>query len=89
MTITPTKKKPEAPPSVAEVDPLLRRPIPHAYALVPHPERPGLYYSVHLTNVTAEAVEHLDLNGRPSLAPMGMVRIGGAMQRRHFEKKWG
>lgn len=85
-------KKKDAPVTngaAAEVDPLLRKPIPHAYALVPHPEKPGMFYSVHLENVQAERLEHLELNSRPSAAPMGMLRIEGAMQRRHFEKKWG
>lgn len=82
-------KKNAAPAEVPAVHPLLTKPIPHAYALIPHPERPGLFYAVHLEQVTAERLEHLELNGRESQAPMGMLRIEGAMQRRHFEKKWG
>ena len=85
----PKKREPAPNGAALEIDPLLRKPIPHAYALVPHPDKPGMYYSVHLEGVTAERLEHLELNSKASAAPMGMLRIEAAMQRRHFEKKWG
>lgn len=101
MTITPAKKKdapaingaaaPAAPPAEAApaVHPLLARPIPHAYALVPVAGKPGLYYAVHLEGVVAEKLEHLEPSGRPAHAPYGMMRISGAMEKRHLQKKWG
>lgn len=70
-------------------DPLLKKSIPHAYALVPIEGRPGMYCAVHLEGVTAERLEHLEPNGRPAQAPAGMLRIHGAMERRHLGKKWG
>lgn len=82
-----TSKKNGAPPP--DVDPLLQKPIPHAYALVPHPEKAGLFYAVHLENVCAERLDHLEFSARPTPATFGMLRIEAAMQRRHFEKKWG
>lgn len=70
------------------VDPLLEKPVPHAYALIPHPEKEGLFYAVHLSNVYAEGLEHLEGSGRPSAAVFGMIRITQAMQLRHRAKKW-
>lgn len=68
--------------------PLLEVPVPHAYALVPAKGRPGLFYAVHLTNVQAEKLEHLEPNSRCLSAPFGLIRIEAAMQKRHAEKKW-
>lgn len=91
MTAAAVKKteKTEKTPEKAETHPLLRRPIPHAYALVPVEGKPGLFYAVHLENVVAERLDHLEANGRPAMAPHGMIRIHGAMETRHRQKKWG
>jgi hypothetical protein len=67
---------------------LLRLPIPHAYALIPVPERPGRFYAVHLTNVTAMGLEHLEPSGRSEAAAYGLGRIGKDMEKRHKEKGW-
>lgn len=67
---------------------ILRNIIPHAYALVPVPERPGRFYAVHLENVTATGLEHLEPSGRPEPATYGLGRIGKDMEKRHKEKRW-
>lgn len=69
--------------------PLLSKPVPHAYALIPAEGRPGLFYAVHLTGVQAAALEHLEPNSRCLSAPFGLIRIHSAMERRHTQKKWG
>lgn len=76
-------------PARTEPHPLLVEPVPHAYALVPCKGKPGLFYAVHLTGVVADALEHLEPNGRPLAAPFGMLRIEAAMNKRHQQKKWG
>lgn len=68
--------------------PLLSKPVPHAYALIPCESRPGLFYAVHLSKVQAEQLEHLEPNARPLAAPFGMLRIGAAMEKRHLQKLW-
>lgn len=68
--------------------PLLSKPVPHAYALIPAEGRPGLFYAVHLTGVQAAGLEHLEPNSRCLSAPFGLIRIHAAMDRRHAEKKW-
>ncbi len=86
-----TKKKAELPAegdSAPAVDVLLKRPIPHAYALIPQPGRPGRFYAVHLLNVTADGLEHLEPSGRSEAATFGMQRIERAMDKRHKEKQW-
>lgn len=95
--MTATKRKVEA-EAVAEPDeapalppkrsPLLRGIIPHAYALIPHPGRPGRFYAVHLGNVTADTLTHLEPSDRSEAATFGMQRIERAMQKRHKEKLW-
>lgn len=87
MTIKTGKPRPEVPR--IQVDPLLERPIPHAYALVEHPDKPGLFYAVHLVNVTAEKLEHVEPSGRPSHGPFQLQRIYQAMETRHRARKWG
>ncbi len=72
-----------------QLHPLLQKPIPHAYALVPCPSRPGLYYAVHLAHVQAEQLDHLEPNSRPLQAPFGLIRISAAMEKRHQQKLWG
>lgn len=69
--------------------PLLERPVPHAYALIPCESRPGLFYAVHLSQVQAAKLEHLEPNSRPLAAPFGMLRIQAAMEKRHLAKQWG
>lgn len=71
-----------------ELHPLLEEPVPHAYALIPAKGRPGLFYAVHLTQVQARGLEHLEPNSRCLSAPFGLIRIEHAMQKRHQEKKW-
>lgn len=71
-----------------EPHPLLARPVPHAYALIPAEGRPGLFYAVHLSNVQAEKLDHLEPNSRCLSAPFGLIRIHAAMEKRHHEKKW-
>lgn len=68
--------------------PLLAKPVPHAYALIPAEGRPGLFYAVHLTDVVAAGLEHLEPNSRCLSAPFGLIRIHSAMERRHTQKKW-
>ena len=79
----------KTPPKDTPLDPLLERPIPHAYALVPHPTKEGLFYAVHLENVVAERLDHLELSGRPSAGPFGLNRITQAMETRHRARRWG
>lgn len=76
-------------PKRAQLHPLLSKPVPHAYALVPCENRPGLFYAVHLTKVQAAGLEHLEPNSRPLAAPFGMLRISAAMEKRHQQKLWG
>jgi len=85
---TQTKKKPELAAPLA-VDPLLERPVAHAYALIPDPVRAGRFYAVHLTNVIAGGLEHLEPGARSQVAPYGLLRIQAAMETRHRRKKWG
>lgn len=68
--------------------PLLARPVPHAYALIPAEGRPGLFYAVHLTQAQAAGLEHLEPNGRALAAPFGLLRIHAAMDKRHHQKGW-
>lgn len=82
----PAKKKAANPLLVS--NPLLSKPIPHAYALVPDPDRKGRFFAVHLTNVVARELEHLEPNARSAAAPHGLVRINGAMEKRHRSKQW-
>lgn len=88
MTIKTGKggPKPELPPPT---DPLLAAPIPHAYALVPHERIPGLFYAVHLINVSAERLEHVEPSGRASHGPFQLQRIQQHMETRHRARKWG
>ncbi len=77
------------PDRVSEPHPLLKKPVPHAYALIPAEGRPGLFYAVHLQGVQAEKLAHLEPNSRCLSAPFGLIRIHAAMEKRHAEKKWG
>ena len=88
MTLKTKQTTAEKPPR-AVVDPLLELPIPHAYALIPHPDKPGLFYAVHLEGVFAEKLSHLEPSDRPSQAVFGLLRISQAMENRHRTKKWG
>lgn len=88
MTTAAAKKKPEA-EDVAPLHPLLQTPIPHAYALVQDPKRPGRWFAVHLTDVVAGGCEILEPSDRNEPATYGLERIKLAMHRRHKEKKWG
>lgn len=81
------KKKPEE-NALLNADPLLSKPVPHAYALVPDPVRRGRFFAVHLTNVVAGGLEHLEVNGRSETAPYGLQRMGAAMEKRHRLKGW-
>ncbi len=87
MSGAPKKKAAEANP-LLNANPLLSKPVPHAYALVPDPERRGKFFAVHLSNVVAEGLEHLELSGRSETAPYGMKRIEAAMEKRHRLKGW-
>ncbi len=88
MTIK-TGKGAKNEPLTIEVDPLLRVPIPHAYALVPHPDKPGLFYAVHLEGVSAERLTHVEPSARPSHGPYQLQRIYREMETRHRARKWG
>jgi hypothetical protein len=81
--VAPPKKKPEE-----VVHPLLKEPVPHAYALIPDPKKVGHYFAVHLTGVIARGLTHLEPGARSAAAPYGLQRIGKAMERRHVEKRW-
>ncbi len=83
----PPESQAQAP--APQLHPLLKKPVPHAYALIPAEGRPGLFYAVHLTGVQAEQLEHLEPNSRCLSAPFGLIRIPAAMEKRHAEKKWG
>ena len=67
---------------------LTAEPIPHAYALIPDPKRPGYYYDVHLSQVYAENIELLEQSGRNSKAAFGLARINDAMAQRHRRRQW-
>lgn len=82
------KASAEEEPAPAPQSPLLKLTIPHAYALIPQPGRPGRFYAVHLANVTADQLDHLEPSGRSEAATFGMQRIERAMDRRHREKLW-
>jgi hypothetical protein len=81
-----TKKKTDAP---LAVDPLLAVPVPHAYALIPDPAHRGRFFAVHLTNVVAGGIEHLEPSARSDVAPRGLMRMSVAMEKRHQRKTWG
>lgn len=63
--------------------------IPHAYALVPVPGKPGHYHALHLEGVIAEKVTDLTPDAKTTAPVRGMERIFDAMNRRHRAKKWG
>lgn len=86
-TIAKKKTEPEAAES-AVAHPLLERPIPHAYALIEQPGRPGRFYAVHLTDVLAKGIDFLEPSQRSEPATYGLVRIARAQDRRHKEKRW-
>lgn len=83
-----SNKKPKDTRIQGEVHPLLEAPIPHAYALVPHPTKPGAFFAVHLRGVAASEVEVLEPSDRAEPATYGLLRIGQAMEKRHKEKLW-
>lgn len=85
---TAIAKKKEPEPDSAVAHPLLARPVPHAYALIQDPERPGRFYAVHLTDVLAGGLEILEPSARSEPATYGLVRIERAQDRRHKEKRW-
>lgn len=66
---------------------LTAKPIPHAYALIEDPDRPGMYFAVHLKKVYAEEVEHLEVSKRSSYREFGIARIRLDMQNRHRQGK--
>lgn len=74
---------------VQRQNPLINRPIAHAYALVPDPDRRGRFFALHLTDVIAGGVEHLEPNGRSQIAAHGLRRIAKAMEVRHRRREWG
>lgn len=84
MTTAAKKKTEEAAPP----HPLLNRPIPHAYALIADPNRPGRFFAVHLTDVIAQGLDILEPSGRSEPATYGLQRIDRAADRRHKEKRW-
>ena len=83
-------KSTKEPPEPTLDERLTRVPIPHAYALIPDPDRPGKYYAVHLMGVHAERIEHLDKPvPRGSYHTAALSRIIPAMQNRYrLEKGW-
>lgn len=85
MTTVAAKKKPT---EDALPHPLLAKPIPHAYALVQDPARPGKFFAVHLTDVIAKGVEILEHSDRSEPATYGLVKLAQAQERRHREKRW-
>lgn len=87
MTAAVAKKKPD-PVQSTVAHPLLERPVPHAYALIEEPGRPGRFYAVHLTDVLAKGIEFLEPSERSEPATYGLVRLTRAQDRRHKEKKW-
>ncbi len=84
MTAIAKKKEPES--TVAH--PLLATPVPHAYALIQDPARPGRFFAVHLADVLASGIELLEPSARSEPATYGLVRIARAQDRRHKEKRW-
>lgn len=69
--------------TVEDLSKLQQKPIPHAYALVPDPDKPGFYFAVHLENVYAEKVNHLEYSERSSYRTMGTNRILNDLLQRH------
>lgn len=88
MTAAVVKKKTEGQPESAVAHPLLERPIPHAYALVQDPARPGRFFAVHLTDVVAKGIEFLEPSARSEPATYGLGRMRGDMEDRHRRKTW-
>jgi hypothetical protein len=80
--IRPSEPPAPAPPALPAFDPI-GRPIAHAYALVPDPDRPGRYFALCLHDVVAGSYDHLESSGRSDMIPRGMMRINGAMGARH------
>ncbi len=78
------KKKDEA----QAAHPLLSKPVPHAYALIQDPERPGRFFAVHLTDIVARGIEFLEPSARSEPATYGIVRMDRAASKRHKEKAW-
>jgi hypothetical protein len=87
MTAAKKKLADEEPETLPEPS-LLKAPIPHAYALIPVEGRPGRFYAVHLRNVTAMGLDHLEPSGRSEAATYGLGRINRDMEKRHKEKGW-
>lgn len=85
MTAAAAKKKD---PETTVAHPLLAVPVPHAYALIPDPNRVGRFFAVHLSDVLAAGLEHLEPSGRSEAAAYGLQRIARAQDRRHKEKRW-
>lgn len=74
---------------VQRQNPLINRPIAHAYALIPDPDKPGRFFALHLTDVIAGGVEHLEPSSRSTIAAYGLQRIERAMEARHRRRAWG
>lgn len=74
---------------VQKQNPLINRPIAHAYALVPDPDKRGRFFALHLTDVIASGVEHLEPSQRSQIAAYGLQRIEKAMEVRHRRRQWG
>ncbi len=72
----------------AVAHPLLARPIPHAYALLQDPARPGRFFAVHLTDLIAKGIEFLEPSARSEPATYGLGRMRAAMEDRHRRKTW-
>lgn len=82
-------KTPKTTSKVQRQNPLINRPIAHAYALIPDPDKPGRFFALHLTDVIAGGVEHLEPSSRSTIAAYGLQRIERAMEARHRRRAWG
>lgn len=83
--------KKETPKSATErpkPTPLANKPVPHAYALMQDPHRPGKYFAVHLSNVIAEDIEYLEASARAENVAYGLRRLSAAMEERHRRRAW-
>lgn len=85
-----TIKKPDVveEPKRRQLDPLLKRPVAFAYALIPDPENTERYFAVRLIDVVAGGLEHLEGSGRSSASSFGVARIIRDMETRQRRRSW-
>ena len=60
----------------------------HAYAIIPDPERPGKYFSAHLTGVSYKGLKHLEPSERSESIGTATERLNTAVSIRSRTHKW-